>query len=209
MYFLKWGPIFDIFYSTGKTRKLFKWLVVGFGPKEMPGRGVARGRAEGARAPPEFSRSVNPIQTRGGGLCPSHYCQPPRARIQKAIYISAWYVECATSRIKSEVILTFSIGQWDKIESMPSAFNVSSVPSSFSIVFFNSISPDRVGVFRITSNHDFETMVHFFWRVWKSMKSQILTQTSVGKKGSSTGIEGSGDELAIFYAKLSLQNRLE
>ena len=111
------------------------------------------------------------------------------------------------SCVKSEV--TLSIGQWDKIESMPSAFNVSSVPSSFSIVFFNSISPDRVGVFRITSNHDFETMVHFFWRVWKSMKSQILIQTSIGKKGSSTGIEGSGDELAIFYAKFSLQNRLE
>ena len=49
----------------------------------MP-RGVARGGAEGARAPPEFGRSVNPIQTRGGRLCPSHYCQPPR--IQKAIY---------------------------------------------------------------------------------------------------------------------------
>ena len=49
-------------------------------------RGVARGEAEGARAPLEFSRSVNPIQTgRGGGLCPSHYCQP--RRIQKAIDI--------------------------------------------------------------------------------------------------------------------------
>ena len=115
-----------------------------------------------------------------------------------------WNVECATSCIKSEVILTFSIGQWDKIESMPSAFNVSSVPSSFSIAFFNSISPDRVGLFRITSNHDFETMVHFFWRVWKSMKSQILIQTSIGKKGSSIGIKGSGGELAIFYEKLRI-----
>ena len=28
-------------------------------------RGVARGGAEGARAPPEFGRSINPIQTRG------------------------------------------------------------------------------------------------------------------------------------------------
>ena len=27
-------------------------------------RGVARGGAEGARAPPEFGRSVNPIQTK-------------------------------------------------------------------------------------------------------------------------------------------------
>ena len=42
-------------------------------------RGVARGGARGARAPPppEFCRSVNPIQTMGGRLCPPHYCQPP------------------------------------------------------------------------------------------------------------------------------------
>ena len=41
------------------------------------GRGVARGGgAEGARAPSEFGRTVTPIQTRGGRLCPSHYCQP-------------------------------------------------------------------------------------------------------------------------------------
>ena len=37
-------------------------------------RGVARG---GLAGPPEFDRSVNPIQTKGGRLCPSHYCQPP------------------------------------------------------------------------------------------------------------------------------------
>ena len=42
-------------------------------------RGVARGGAGGAKAPPEFSKSVNPIQTMGGRLCPSHYCQPPWA----------------------------------------------------------------------------------------------------------------------------------
>ena len=48
-------------------------------------RGVAR---EGGRPqlPPEFGRSVNPIQTRGGRLCPSHYCQPPPD--SKTIYIS-------------------------------------------------------------------------------------------------------------------------
>ena len=38
-------------------------------------RGVARGG--GGRAPPGFGRSVNPTQTMGGRLCPSHYCQPP------------------------------------------------------------------------------------------------------------------------------------
>ena len=46
-------------------------------------RGVARGGAA------EFGRSVNPIQTRVGRFCPSHYCQPPR--ILKAIYTSAIY----------------------------------------------------------------------------------------------------------------------
>ena len=33
---------------------------------------VSRG-AGGALAPPEFGSSVNPIPTRGGTLCPSHY----------------------------------------------------------------------------------------------------------------------------------------
>ena len=39
LYFLKWRPIFDDFYSTEcKTQKLFKGLVVDFRPKGMPGR---------------------------------------------------------------------------------------------------------------------------------------------------------------------------
>ena len=39
LYFLKWYPIFDKFYSTEcKTKKLFNGLVVGFGPKGKPGR---------------------------------------------------------------------------------------------------------------------------------------------------------------------------
>ena len=39
LYFLKWRPIFEDFYSTErKTQKLFKGLVVGFGPKGMPAR---------------------------------------------------------------------------------------------------------------------------------------------------------------------------
>ena len=59
------------------------------GSKYHLSRGAARGGAEGAGAPPEFGRSVNPIQIRGGRFCPSHYCQPPW--IQKAIYTSAFY----------------------------------------------------------------------------------------------------------------------
>ena len=38
------------------------------------------------RAPPEFGRSVNLIHTKGGRLCPSYYCQPPR--IKNVIYTS-------------------------------------------------------------------------------------------------------------------------
>ena len=39
LYFLKWRPIFDYFYSTiGKTQNVFKGLVVGFGLKGMPVR---------------------------------------------------------------------------------------------------------------------------------------------------------------------------
>jgi hypothetical protein len=38
LYFLKLRPIFDDFYSTErKTQIFFKGLVVGFGPKGMPG----------------------------------------------------------------------------------------------------------------------------------------------------------------------------
>ena len=34
----KWRPIFEDFYSTErKIQNFFKWLVVGFGPKGMPG----------------------------------------------------------------------------------------------------------------------------------------------------------------------------
>ena len=37
--FSKMSLIFDNFYSTEcKTQKLFKGLVIGFGPKGMPGR---------------------------------------------------------------------------------------------------------------------------------------------------------------------------
>ena len=46
-------------------------------------RGVARGGA-GGPDPPEFGRSVNPIQTREGQIMP---------RIQKAIYTSE-FIDC-------------------------------------------------------------------------------------------------------------------
>ena len=39
-------------------------------------RGVARGGAEGAVAPPEFGRSVNPIQTRGADYTPHTTASP-------------------------------------------------------------------------------------------------------------------------------------
>ena len=40
-------------------------------------RGVARGGAEGARDPPEFGRSVNPIQTMGADYAPHTTASPP------------------------------------------------------------------------------------------------------------------------------------
>ena len=39
-------------------------------------KGVAR-EGGGRAPPPEFGRAVNSIQTKGGRLCPSQYCQPP------------------------------------------------------------------------------------------------------------------------------------
>ena len=47
---------------------------------------------QGGRSPPppEFGRSVNPIRTRVGRICPSHYCQPPPPPIQKDLYTSAY-----------------------------------------------------------------------------------------------------------------------
>ena len=47
---------------------------IGFEDTEAQCRAVNSGGAGGALAPPEFGSSVNPIQTRGGTLCPSHYC---------------------------------------------------------------------------------------------------------------------------------------
>ena len=49
--FLKWRPFFEDFYSTeGKTQNIFKWLVVGFGPKGMPGRMCDIGRLKWVHA---------------------------------------------------------------------------------------------------------------------------------------------------------------
>ena len=39
----------------------------------LHGRTVVPGGARGAMAPPDFGRSVNPISTRRGRLCPPHY----------------------------------------------------------------------------------------------------------------------------------------
>ena len=46
-----------------------------------------RGEVRGARAPLEFGRSVNPIQTRGADYAP-HYCQPPTPLISKSFLFS-------------------------------------------------------------------------------------------------------------------------
>ena len=41
-------------------------------------RPVVPGGAGGAKTPPDFGRSVNPISTRRGRLCPPHYYWHPR-----------------------------------------------------------------------------------------------------------------------------------
>ena len=41
-------------------------------------RPVASGGAGGAKAPPVFGQTVNPISTRGDRLCPPQYYEPPR-----------------------------------------------------------------------------------------------------------------------------------
>ena len=43
----------------------------------MPDRPVASGGAGGARAPPLFGRSVNPISNQGGHIIPTQYYVPP------------------------------------------------------------------------------------------------------------------------------------
>ena len=40
-------------------------------------REAGGGGAGGARAPPKFGISVNPIRTKGGRLCPPYYYWPP------------------------------------------------------------------------------------------------------------------------------------
>ena len=59
--------IYDIAHivSPQKAQKSFQ---------EAPSRAVVSGGAGGALASPEFGSSVNPIPTRGGRLCPPHYC---------------------------------------------------------------------------------------------------------------------------------------
>ena len=46
-------------------------------------RAVVSGGAGGTLAPLEFGCHVNPIPTRGGRLCPPHYCKHPRIRKPK------------------------------------------------------------------------------------------------------------------------------
>ena len=44
----------------------------------LPLRPVVPGGASGAMAPPHFGRSVNPISTKGGRLCPPNNTGTPR-----------------------------------------------------------------------------------------------------------------------------------
>ena len=52
----------------------------------MHPRGVNRGRGQGGQSPPEFGRSVNPIQTRGADYAPYTTASPPDSKS----YLQIW-----------------------------------------------------------------------------------------------------------------------
>ena len=67
-FFILWCNLHSISWACKHLGRVTWWYI----------RDAARGRAEGAAAPPDFGRSVNPISTRGGWLCPPQYYLPPR-----------------------------------------------------------------------------------------------------------------------------------
>ena len=63
----------------------------------------------GARAPLEFGRSVNPIQTRGADYAPHTTANPFPPRIQKTIYTSANVIPDVTTSICTFRPFTFAL----------------------------------------------------------------------------------------------------
>ena len=67
-------------------------------------RPVVPGGAGGAMAPPDFGRSVNPILTRRGRLCPPHYyCHPRIFRLSYGPVLAkstTTTLHCLTTRVR-------------------------------------------------------------------------------------------------------------
>ena len=77
----------------------------------MHPRGVNRGRGQGGQSPPEFGRSVNPIQTRGADYAPYttasppdsksylHFCIPTMKQCEDSRKYQIKIVRCSKTRI--------------------------------------------------------------------------------------------------------------
>ena len=63
-----------LFATNKQLRRVTKTLLL---KKCWPDRGVVPGGARVAMAPPDFGRSVNPISTKGGRLCPPYNTGSP------------------------------------------------------------------------------------------------------------------------------------
>ena len=64
-------------------------------------RGVVPGGAGGAMAPPDIGRSVNPISTKGGRLCPPNDTGTPRfSDLPTALHITKFCILNTTLLIR-------------------------------------------------------------------------------------------------------------
>ena len=97
-FFILWCNLHSISWACKHLGRVTWWYI----------RDAARGRAEGAAAPPDFGRSVNPISTRGGWLCPPQYYLPPRIFNPCCIHEEHTSTEFFTNSHRSEKQLTFS-----------------------------------------------------------------------------------------------------
>ena len=76
--------------------------------------------ARGAVAPPVFSRTVNPISTRGSRLCPPQYYEPPRIfrPCDGAVCTSAKGVGCCVQKIAVFADFQYRVGGSEKMQKL-------------------------------------------------------------------------------------------
>jgi hypothetical protein len=74
--------------------------------------GMQQGEGQGgAAAPPDFGRSVNPISTKGGWLCPPQYYLPPRIFDPCCIPVLEWW---NTTIFFLQHLTTFFLSAWGR-----------------------------------------------------------------------------------------------